>query len=216
MVKATAEARRPLASRSSGWAQYLAARLTASRVTPNQISVLSIAWAVLGGALLWWSPGWPAFIAAAVCVQLRLLCNLLDGMVAIEGGKSTATGALFNEIPDRLADPLFLVPLGYAGGYPWLGWLAALLAVLTAYIRVLGGALGQTQDFGGLLPKQRRMAVLTLALLIQTIEDALWGSRVSLLLAVIIIAVGSLVTCISRTIAIARRLEAPQVAGEAS
>jgi phosphatidylglycerophosphate synthase len=216
MAKGTAEARRPLASRSSGWAQYLARRLTASRVTPNQISLLSIAWAALGGALLWWSPGWPAFIACAVCVQLRLLCNLLDGMVAIEGGKSTATGALFNEIPDRLADPLFLVPLGYAAGYPWLGWLAALLAVLTAYVRVLGGALSQPQDFGGLLPKQRRMAVLTLALLVQAIEDAVWGSRVSLLVAVIIIAAGSLVTCISRTIAIARRLEAPQVAGEAS
>jgi len=42
------------------------------------------------------------------------------------------------------------------------------------------------------------------------------GSRVSLLVAVIIIAAGSLVTCISRSIAIARRLEAPRVAGEAS
>jgi phosphatidylglycerophosphate synthase len=216
MVKATAEARRPLASRSSGWAQYFAARLTASRITPNQISLLSIAWAVLGGAMLWWSPGWPALIAAAVCVQLRLVCNLLDGMVAIEGGKSTATGALFNEIPDRLADPLLLVPLGYASGYPWLGWLAALLAVLTAYIRVLGGALGQPQDFGGVLPKQRRMAVLTVALLFQAIEGGLWGSRVSLLAAAIIIAVGSLATCVSRTIGIARRLEGPHVSGEAS
>ena len=211
MAKATVEARRPLASRSSGWAQYLAARLSASWVTPNQISILS-----MGAALLWWSPGWPAFIACAVCVQLRLLCNLLDGMVAIEGGKSTATGALFNEIPDRLADPLFLAPLGYAAGHPWLGWLTALLAVLTAYIRVLGGTLGQPQDFGGLLPKQRRMAVLTLALLIQAIEDALWGSRVSLLVAAIIIAAGSLVTCISRTIAIAKRLERPQTPGEVS
>ena len=194
MAKVTAEARRPLASRSSGWAQYLAARLTATRVTPNQISLLSIAWAALVGALLSWSPGWPAFIAAAVCVQLRLVCNLLDGLVAIEGGKSTATGALFNEIPDRLADALFLVPLGYASGYPWLGWLAALLAVLTAYVRVLGGALGQPQNFGGTLPKQRRMAVLTVALLVQAIEDALWGSRVSLLAAAIIITIGSLAT----------------------
>jgi len=220
MAKAMAGApgmeRRPLQSRSSGWARWLAARLTATRIRPNQISVLSIAWSGLGGALLLWSPGWPAFIVAAACVQLRLLCNLLDGMVAIEGGKSTATGALFNEIPDRLADPLFLVPLGYAAGYPWLGWLTALLAVLTAYIRVLGGALGQLQDFGGLLPKQRRMAVLTLALLIQAIEDALWGSRVSLLVAAIIIAAGSLVTCISRTIAIAKRLERPQTPGEVS
>jgi phosphatidylglycerophosphate synthase len=213
MVKETVGAprleRRPLASRSSGWAQWFAAHLTVSRITPNQISLLSIAWAALGGSLLLWSAGWPAFIATAACVQLRLLCNLLDGMVAIEGGKSTATGALFNEIPDRLADALFLVPLGYAAGCVWLGWLAALLAVLTAYIRVLGGALGQQQDFGGILPKQRRMAVLTVALVAEAIEDSLWGSRASLAAAAIIIAFGSLATCVSRTLRIAKLLGAP-------
>jgi phosphatidylglycerophosphate synthase len=201
--------RRPLASRSSSWAQWLAARLTMSQITPNQISLLSVAWAVLGGALLLWGTNWLTFIATAACVQLRLLCNLLDGMVAIEGGKSTPSGALFNEIPDRLADSLFLVPLGYAAGYSWLGWLVALLAVLTAYIRVLGGALGQQQDFGGILPKQRRMAVLTIALLVAAIEDSLWGSRVSLVAAAIIIVLGSLATCVSRTLRIARLLEKP-------
>jgi phosphatidylglycerophosphate synthase len=201
--------RRPLASRSSGWAKWLAARLTMSQITPNQISLLSIVWAALGGALLLWGGGWLAFIATAACVQLRLLCNLLDGMVAIEGGKSTPNGALFNEIPDRVADPLFLVPLGYAAGYSWLGWLAALLAVFTAYIRVLGGALGQQQDFGGILPKQRRMAVLTITLLVAAIEDSLWGSRISLLAAAIIIALGGLATCISRTLRIVRLLETP-------
>jgi len=201
--------RRPLASRSSGWARWLTARLTMSQITPNQISLLSIVWAALGGALLLWGGGWLAFITTAACVQLRLLCNLLDGMVAIEGGKSTPNGALFNEIPDRVADPLFLVPLGYAAGYSWLGWLAALLAVLTAYIRVLGGALGQQQDFGGILPKQRRMAVLTITLLVAAIEDSLWGSRISLLAAAIIIALGGLATCISRTRRIARLLETP-------
>jgi phosphatidylglycerophosphate synthase len=148
-------------------------------------------------------------VATAACVQLRLLCNLLDGMVAIEGGKSTPTGALFNEMPDRLADALFLVPLGYAGGYPWLGWLTALLAVLTAYIRVLGGALGQRQDFGGILPKQRRMAVLTLALLVAAVEDILWGTRISLVAAAIVIALGSLVTCVTRTLRIATLLRGP-------
>ena len=201
--------RRPLASRSSSWARWLAARLTVSQITPNQISLLSVAWAVLGGALLLWGTNWLTFIATAACVQLRLLCNLLDGMVAIEGGKSTPSGALFNEIPDRLADPLFLVPLGYAAGYSWLGWLAALLAVLTAYIRVLGGALSQQQDFGGILPKQRRMTVLTIALLVAAIEDSLWGSRVSLAAAAIIIVLGSLATCVSRTLRIARLLEKP-------
>jgi phosphatidylglycerophosphate synthase len=201
--------RRPLASRSSSWAQWLAARLTKSQITPNQISLLSVAWAMLGGGLLLWSTGWLTFIATAVCVQLRLVCNLLDGLVAIEGGKSTPTGALFNEIPDRVADPLFLVSLGYAAGHSWLGWLAALLAVLTAYIRVLGGALGQQQDFGGVLPKQRRMAVLTIALLAAAVEDSLWGSRLSLIAAAVIIVLGSLATCVSRTLRIARLLQTP-------
>ena len=78
--------RRPLASRSSAWAQWLAARLTRSQITPNQISLLSVGWAVLGGGLLFCGTGWLAFIATAACVQLRLVCSLLDGMVAIEGG----------------------------------------------------------------------------------------------------------------------------------
>jgi phosphatidylglycerophosphate synthase len=73
-----------------------------SQIAPNQISLLSVAFAALGSALLLWGTGWLGFIATAACVQLRLVCNLLDGMVAIEGGKSTPTGALFNESPTAL------------------------------------------------------------------------------------------------------------------
>jgi phosphatidylglycerophosphate synthase len=136
-------------------------------------------------------------------VQLRLVCNLLDGM-AIEGGKSTATGALFNEIPDRLADALFLVPLGYASGYParLAGGAARCIHRLSPAVRW-----ASRRIFDGTLPKQRRMAVLTVARLVQAVEDALWGSRVSLLAAAIIITIGSFATSVSRTIAIARRLE---------
>jgi hypothetical protein len=35
-------------------------------------------------------------------------------MVAIEGGKKSSVGALYNEFPDRIADSLFIVALGYA------------------------------------------------------------------------------------------------------
>src|SRR5438105_5646972 len=41
--------RRPIAARSSGWAKWLATRLARSPVTPNQISLLSILFAALGG-----------------------------------------------------------------------------------------------------------------------------------------------------------------------
>jgi hypothetical protein len=67
--------------------------------------------------------------------------------------------------------------LGYAFGIPWLGWLTALLAVLTAYIRVFGGALGFAQDFRGPMAKQQRMAVFTagcLLVLSSIVTRILW------------------------------------------
>jgi phosphatidylglycerophosphate synthase len=207
MIKAAGMERRPLASRSTAWAAFVARRLTRTPVTPNQISLASVVFAGLGGILLLRATGWPAYIAAAACVQARLLCNLFDGMVAVEGGKATPTGPLFNEAPDRIADCFLLVPLGYACSTGWLGWLAAVLAILTAYIRVLGGALGQVQDFGGLLPKQRRMAVLTAALLAAAVETTVTGTRYSLLAAAVVIACGSFITCITRFLGVARKLE---------
>ena len=82
-------------------------------------------------------------------------------MVAIEGGKQSPLGMLYNEFPDRIADSLLIVALGYVISLPWIGWLGALAAMATAYIRVFGGALGLAQDFRGPMAKQHRMAVMT-------------------------------------------------------
>lgn len=204
----TEPARRPIASRSSGWAVALASKLAASSVTPNQISTISILFAAIGAALIGLVAHPLAWLAAAACVQLRLVCNLLDGMVAVEGGKTSKVGALYNEFPDRIADTLLLVPAGYAAGQPWLGWAAALAAALTAYIRVFGGSLGLTQSFAGVMAKQRRMAALTAGLVAQSVEWVFSPTTWSLLVAIAVIAAGSLVTCMTRTSAIARELDA--------
>ena len=197
--------RRPLASRNARWAQHIASALARSALTPNQISSTSIVFAGLGAVAL--VDARPlALVLAAVCVQLRLLCNLLDGMVAIEGGKRSPVGALYNEFPDRIADSLLLVALGYAALLPWLGWLAALLAALTAYVRATGAALGFAQDFRGPMAKPHRMAVLTLACLVGAAEAQLNGTRYALLAAAGLIAVGSALTCATRTYALARQM----------
>ena len=198
--------RRPIKARGNALVQRIAAALARSPLTPNAISVLSIAFAAAGAAALLWLPPWGAWLCA-LGIQLRLLCNLFDGMVAVEGGRSTPTGALYNEVPDRVADSLLLVALGYAAGLSWAGWLAALLAASTAYIRTLGGALGQAQDFRGPMAKQHRMALMTLACLVAPLEARFAGSVHALQLAVLAIAAGSLLTCITRLRAIAARLE---------
>lgn len=198
--------RRPLTSRSTAWARFLAGVLIRAGVSANAISVVSIVFAAAGAALLVSSPASAGLIGAALCVQLRLLCNLLDGMVAIEGKRQSPVGGLYNEVPDRVADSLFIVALGYAIDMPWLGWAGALAAAVTAYIRVLGGSFGLPQDFRGPMAKPHRMAVLTAACVLGAIEQPLWGSQWSLILAAWIIAVGAVVTCGTRLIAIARQL----------
>jgi phosphatidylglycerophosphate synthase len=200
-------ARRPIAARSSAWAIALSAWLARLGVTPNAISVTSVLFAAVGGLLVFYVDHWLALLGAASCVQLRLVCNLLDGMVAIEGGRKSSVGAIYNEFPDRIADTLFLVPLGYAAGMPWLGWACALLAALTAYVRVFGGALGLAQNFSGVMAKQRRMAALTVGLVAQAVLSFFSAGTWPLAVTAAVIAAGSLLTCITRTVAITRKLE---------
>ena len=164
--------RRPLKSRETVWARRVAAWLAAKGVTPNAISQAAVVFAALGGAGFWASgaaEGWVRalclLLGAAGC-QMRLLCNLFDGMVAIEGGRKAPDGPFWNEAPDRAADILILAGAGLGAGLPGLGWAAAALAVATAYLRELGRAEGTGSDYGGPLAKQHRMAVMTGAALL--------------------------------------------------
>lgn len=202
--------RRVVASRSNRWIQLVAAKLAATRITPNQISSASVVFALLVPAGLLLLGGRAGAVLAIAGVQLRLLANVLDGLVAVEGGKGSPVGALFNEFPDRIADSIILVAMGYAIAWPSLGWLGALLAALTAYVRVFGGSLGQAQLFLGPMAKQHRMAVATAAFLGMALLPPGWASRLSLACLVVIV-VGSALTCITRTRAICANLkvEAP-------
>lgn len=201
------ENRRPLASRQNrllaGFAAWLARK---PFPTPNQISCLSMLFALLGAAVLFFSQSAFCLIFCAVMIQLRLLCNLFDGMVAVEGGKKTANGAIFNEFPDRIADSLFLVALGYATPLTWLGWLCALLAAFTAYIRVFAGSVGLPQQFQGPFAKQQRMAAMTASCLLGAVEQWLFATTYLLTVGLVIITLGTAYTCLVRTKAISQQL----------
>lgn len=206
--------RRAVRSRSAGWAVRLSRILGRTRLSPNAISLLGLLFAMAGAAGLAWLPwGGPPtllLLAAAVCIQLRLLCNLMDGMVAIEGGKGSATGALFNEAPDRLEDVLLLVGAGLATGVQsaglHLGWACAVLALGTAYVRSLGGSLGLAQDFCGPMAKPHRMFVLTLGCLLGALESLKYGTHHALTAALVVVAAGSVWTIARRLTRIHRQL----------
>ncbi len=222
--------RRPLASRSWPIMQRVAAALARAGVSPNAISLAGMVFGVAGGAALATTDSLGAaelthitpvqrvlFAAAAVCVQLRLLCNLLDGMVAVEGGRASPVGELYNELPDRVSDAATLIGAGYAlSGSPEAGFVAALFAVLTAYVRAVGKGAGQGSDFSGIMSKPRRMALMTAACVAVSVLPGAWMARLAVdvhnlhlpFMGVVlsITAIGSACTCLGRTRRLAAKL----------
>jgi len=186
----------------------MAAALAQRKITPNQISVASVVFALIGASLLLWWPTPLGMVLCAITIQCRLLCNMLDGMVAVEWKQQSPVGALYNELPDRFADALFLVPLGFVLGQPWIGWVAALGAMLTAYLRAFGGTQGLAQDFCGPMAKPQRMAVLTLGLIVGAIELTITGTIYALWIAAGLIMLGLVFTCWRRTARIVKLLQA--------
>jgi phosphatidylglycerophosphate synthase len=209
-MKMSAENRRPIKARSLAVMQSLASLLARTNVTPNQISVMSVVFSLLVPLGLGiWGSSWTGVLIALAGIQLRLLCNLIDGMVAVEGGKRSPLGDVYNEFPDRISDTVILLGFAFASreqSYLYmLAWVACFGAVLTAYVRVLGASLGTKHYFSGPMAKQHRMALLSAALLVLPI---LGVTLTNLLVAAIFLVViaGTVVTCARRLKQIAAEL----------
>jgi phosphatidylglycerophosphate synthase len=205
--------RRPIAARNTGLARRAATALAARGVSPNHISQASVGFAALAGMVFWAGgavgPVLQAilFVVAAVAVQGRLLCNLLDGMVAIEGGQRASDGPFWNEAPDRLADLLILWGVGAAAGLPALGLLAGALAVTTAYLRELGRAEGMPPDFSGPMAKPHRMALVTVGAVLaagEALLSTMAGDLIVLPLVLWVLVIGTAGTVLRRSLRLIR------------
>jgi phosphatidylglycerophosphate synthase len=210
--------RRPISARDTKWAAAVARSLASSGLRPNHISLLSAVFGLAAGASFFWlrnvnSDGVKILLLlwAAACMQLRLLCNLFDGMVAIEGGFKTKSGEVYNELPDRFSDIFVFLGAAYSlpdsRWMPELGWTAALLSVMTAYVRAFGGSAGAHQYFCGPMAKQQRMAVMTAACIVAVILLATRSSFQILPWALGVVIVGCVVTIARRTSLIIADLE---------
>jgi phosphatidylglycerophosphate synthase len=202
--------RRPIASRQTGWARGLASWAVRKGYSPNLISQASVGFAALGFGSYLLGPELPAvlhglcLILAALTIQARLVCNLIDGMVAVEGGQGAKDGPFWNEAPDRAADLLFFAGAGLAAGNLALGLLAGALAIATAYLRELGRAEGLLPDFSGPFAKQQRMAILTVG----TVIAAFYASEWTLTVTLWIIVAGTAVTILRRSRTLIEKLKA--------
>ena len=110
-------------------------------------------------------------------------------------------------MPDRIADAVLLIAAGWASLAPVgraLGWIAALLALFTAYVRTLGGALGVPGLYGGPMAKPQRMAALGLGCVLAAGEALTMRPPRALVAALAVISAGSVLTSARRLAHIAR------------
>ena len=217
--------RRPIASRDLGVMQKFAGWLTRHRVSANTISAASVVFSACASCALIATTRVDSdftvralWLSAAVLVQLRLLANLMDGMVALASGEASPVGELYNEVPDRVGDVFILVGLGYAvGGAPIMGYGAALLAIFVAYVRAMGVVAGSRQCFEGPMAKPHRMFLVTVGCLycglaplswqpVQAVSG--WGAAAVTLA---VISLGSVITSVRRLLLIAADLRASDV-----
>jgi phosphatidylglycerophosphate synthase len=201
--------RRPIAQRNHEWAKIIAANLANAGIKPNWISAAGIGFAALAGIFLFLA-GQNFGLIRAICllfgglgILARLLCNMFDVMVAVEGNLVEKDGPIWNEVPDRITDVFILVGTGFAAdaaqtGSFHLGWICAILAVMTAYVREIGNRLGTEADFSGPFAKPQRMWAIIAACVIGIIESFWSGQLLSMQIALWVVLVGTAFTILRR------------------
>ncbi len=107
---------------------------------------------------LWW--------VGASCCLLRFICLQVNEALGFDS-RSQPTKAqefAYFDLPDRMADAIIFLGLGFASeSNAWLGLAAALIANFSAYIRTLGLARGASWSASGSGPMGRSHRILLVA-----------------------------------------------------
>jgi archaetidylinositol phosphate synthase len=165
-------------------------------LSPNHVSILGIAFAVLSAITYWqWKLNPLLLILAPILMLTSGLFDALDGALARLYGEATKFGGFFDSLLDRYADAIVICGI-ILGGLTEVSWgLAALVgSMLVSYARARAEAAGVKMESVGLAERAERIVLLALVSFLSFVWlDALcWG--------VLILAVLTNLTVIQRAI----------------
>jgi len=185
----------------------LVAMLLRAGVSPDLVTVLGTAGVVLA-ALICFPQGW--LWQGAVVVTVFVLSDMLDGQMAKVSGRTTNWGAFLDSTSDRLGDAAVFggVLLYFTYQRDSTLWGAVALAGLvfgqwTSYVKARAESLGFTCS-GGLAARADRLVII----LVGTFVAGL-GAPYVLEVAVVVLAVTSMITVFQRIAQVRRQAEAP-------
>ena len=165
---------RPLADRLLDPFVTLARRVG---LTPDGVSVLAFGLAVAAGlAFLQAAPAW--YLLGAIFVALNGWLDLLDGALARELQTDSPAGDLLDHVLDRYAD--IVIVAGLAGGIQRyaLGFAAVTGVLLTSYLGTQIEAVGLEREYGGLLGRAHRLALVGIVGVIAAVAPEIGGVSV--------------------------------------
>lgn len=176
--------------------EHVSMPIIALGITPNTITVLSFALALLSILAAFKK----SYLIFAALVILSGFMDVLDGFIARKTGKVSRFGAFIDSTIDRVNDSLFIIGL-YLLGLDILPTLLLLItSLLISYIRARAEALGVRMEGVGLIERAERLIIITVvAVLLGYIYIA------GIILAYILIAL-SAVTVVQRIIYVYRVL----------
>ena len=147
---------RPVANRLLGPWVSAAQRLGLS---PDQVSVLAFGVAVVAaGAFAVADP--LLYLFGALCVLLNGWLDLVDGALAREEGIASDGGAFLDHVLDRYADIVIIGGFTAGVGAYALGFLAVTGVLMTSYLGTQIQAVGIGREYGGLLGRADRLALM--------------------------------------------------------
>ncbi|WP_117591459.1 CDP-alcohol phosphatidyltransferase family protein [Haloprofundus halophilus] len=133
-------------------------------LTPDGVSVIAFGFAVAAGGAFWVaSPDatvW--YVLGAFFVFVNGWLDLLDGALAREQGVASSGGDLLDHVLDRYADIAVLVGLAAGIGRYGLGLAAVTGVLMTSYLGTQIQAVGLGRQYGGLLGRADRLALVGL------------------------------------------------------
>jgi archaetidylinositol phosphate synthase len=185
-----------LKQRAQLWFASEAKMLHKLGLSPNQVSILGIAFAVLSAITYWQWERHPLLLILAPLLMLASgLLDALDGALARLYKEATDFGGFFDSLLDRYADAIVICGI-ILGGLTEVSWgLAALVgSLLVSYARARAEAAGVKMESVGLAERAERLVLLALASFLSFVWlDALcWG--------VLVLAVLTNLTVIQRAI----------------
>ncbi|MFW5934993.1 MAG: CDP-alcohol phosphatidyltransferase family protein [Halolamina sp.] len=132
-------------------------------LTPDGVSVIAFGFAGAAGAAFALAGGrgplW-LYLAASFFVFANGWLDIVDGALARELGTDSKGGDLLDHVLDRYADVIIIAGLAAGADAYALGLLAVTGVLLTSYLGTQIQAVGLGREYGGLLGRADRLALV--------------------------------------------------------